>query len=143
MYFPVKKVGCSSKLTSYWRGPYQVFDKFSDSLYKVNCDREGRGQVIHCDRLRRAKQQVLAREDRIVVEDVDFSKSLPSMHDSGYEVDFSTEKRVRRKPEWMKDYILSAEDRSETNVRKAKSLSKRPNPAEENSAKNRSSERKL
>ena len=35
VYFPVKKVGCSSKLTSYWRGPFQVFDKLSDSLYKV------------------------------------------------------------------------------------------------------------
>ena len=108
MYFPVKKVGCSSKLTSYWRGPYQVFDKLADSLYKINCGREGQVQVIHCDRLRKAKQQELAREDNIVVEDVELNELLPSMRDSGYELDFSKEKRVRRKPEWMKDYILSA-----------------------------------
>ena len=54
---------------------------------------------------------MLAREDNIDVEDVGLSEALPSMHDSGYMVDFSKEKRVRRKPEWMKDYILSAEDR--------------------------------
>ena len=127
VYFPVKKVGCSSKLTSYWRGPYQVLDKLSDSLYKVNCGREGQVQVIHCDRLRKVKQQVLAREDNIVVEDL--SEPLPSMQDNEYEVDFSKEKRVRRKPEWMKDYILSAEDRSEVEVKEAKSMSKRPIPA--------------
>ena len=129
VYFPVKKVGCSSKLTSYWRGPFQVFDKLSDSLYKVNCGREGHVQIIHCDRLRKAKQQVLAREDNIVVEDVGLSEPLPSMHNGGYEVDFSKEKRVRRKPEWMKDYILSAEDRSEAEVNEAKRISKRPIPA--------------
>ena len=129
VYFPVKKVGCSSKLTSYWRGPYQVFDKLSDSLYKINCAREGQSQVIHCDRLRKAKQQVLAREDNIVVEDIEISEPLPSMYDSGYEVDFSKEKRVRRKPEWMKDFILSAEDKSEADVSEAKSMSTRPIPA--------------
>ena len=129
VYFPVKKVGCSSKLTSYWRGPYQIFDKLSNSLYKVNCGREGQVQVIHCDRLRKAKQQVLAREDNIVEEDEGLSEPLPSMHNGGYEVDFSKEKRVRRKPEWMKDYILSAEDRSEAEVNEAKRISKRPIPA--------------
>ena len=133
VYFPVKKVGCSSKLTSYWRGPYQVLDKLSDSLYKVNCGREGQVQVIHCDRLRKAKQQVLAREDNIVEEDVGLSEPLPSMHDGGYEVDFSKEKRVRRKPEWMKDYILSAENRSNADLREAKSTSKRPIPAKRKS----------
>ena len=54
--FPVKKIGCSSKLTSYWRGPYQLTDKLSDALYKVKCGREGLMQVIHCDRLRKARQ---------------------------------------------------------------------------------------
>ena len=27
VYFPVKKPGCSSKLTSFWRGPYVLFQK--------------------------------------------------------------------------------------------------------------------
>ena len=127
VYFPVKKVGCSSKLTSYCRGPYQVFDELSDSLYKVNCGGEGQVQVIHCDRRRKAEQQVLTREDNIVVEDL--SEPLPSMQDNEYEVEFSKEKRMRRKPEWMKDYILFAEDRSEAEVKEAKSMSKRPIPA--------------
>ena len=135
VYFPVKKVGCSSKLTSYLRGPYQVLDKLSDSLYKINCGRESQVQVIHCDRLRKAKQQVLAREDNIVVEDL--CEPLPSMQDNEYEVDFSKEKRVRRKPEWMKDYILSAEDRSVAEVKEAKRLSKRPIPAKRKSVPNR------
>ncbi len=36
VYFPVKKVGLSSKLTSFWKGPYQVREQLSDVLYKVN-----------------------------------------------------------------------------------------------------------
>ena len=103
--FPVKKIGCSSKLTSYWRGPCQ--DKLSDALYKVNCGREGLMQVIHCDRLRKARQQVLVREDYIAQENAGISQSLPSMTDEKeFEVDFTLQKRVRRKQEWMKDYIL-------------------------------------
>ena len=69
---------------------------------------------------------MLARENNIVVEDL---STLPSMQDNEYEVDFSNEKRVRRKPEWMKDYIPSAKDRSEAEVKEAKSMSKRPIPA--------------
>ncbi|WAR18349.1 hypothetical protein MAR_000187, partial [Mya arenaria] len=36
VYFPVKKSGTSSKLTSFWRGPYTVVAKFSDVLYKID-----------------------------------------------------------------------------------------------------------
>ena len=66
---------------------------------------------------------MLAGEDNIFVEDIEISEPLTSMHDSGYEVDFSKEKRVRRKPEWMKGYILFAEDKSEADVSEAKSMS--------------------
>ena len=72
---------------------------------------------------------MLAREDNIVEEDVGLSEEFPRMHDGGYGVDFTKEKRVRRKPEWMKDYILSAENRSEADVREAKSMPERPIPA--------------
>ena len=71
---------------------------------------------------------MLAREYNVVVEDIEISEPLTSMHERGYEVDFSKEKRVRRKPEWMKNYILSAEDRSEAEVKEAKSMSIRPIP---------------
>ena len=59
------------------------------------------------------------------------------MQDNEYEVDFSKEKRVRRKPEWMKDFILSAEDRSEAEVKEVKGMSKRPIPAKRKSVPNR------
>ena len=35
VFFPVKKLGTSSKFTSYWRGPFEVEAKVSDVLYKV------------------------------------------------------------------------------------------------------------
>lgn len=34
--FPVKKVGGSVKLTSFWRGPYNMFGKCSELNYKVD-----------------------------------------------------------------------------------------------------------
>ena len=36
---------------------------------------------------------------------------------------------MRRKPEWLKDCILSAKDKSEADVKEAKSMSNRPIPA--------------
>ena len=65
VFFPVKKIGCSSKLTSYWRGPYEVKERITELLYKVTCGRAGSDQVIHCDRLRKCKQQVLAWEESV------------------------------------------------------------------------------
>ena len=134
VYYPVKKIGSTLKLTSYRRGPYQVIDKLSDALYKVNCGREGLVQVIHCDRLRKARQQVLAREDYVYVaqENTNISDLLSSMtDDKEYEIDFTKQKRMRRKPKWMKNYILlfpeiiwrklrTRQERSHTSVEHAK-----------------------
>ena len=61
--FPVRRVGCTPKFTFYWRGPYQILGKLSDCLYKVDCGRERTIQVVHSDRLRRAKSQILTGED--------------------------------------------------------------------------------
>ena len=36
--FPVRKSGCSRKWTSFWRGPFEVSEKVSDVLFKINCD---------------------------------------------------------------------------------------------------------
>ncbi|WAQ93779.1 hypothetical protein MAR_006250, partial [Mya arenaria] len=63
VYFPVKKVGTSSKFTSFWKGPYTVLTKMSVVLYEINCGRKGKGQVIHCDRIRKSKSQALDREN--------------------------------------------------------------------------------
>ena len=134
VYVPVKKVGCSSKFTSFWRGPYQVLQKLSDVLYKVNSGRSETEQIIHCDRLRKARKQVLAgeasgnelsKEDSVIVtenseiKDVrgnDFDTvdtEVPSeVDDSDAEEEQDTGiiplyKRVRRKPVWAKDYVMS------------------------------------
>ena len=63
VYFPVKKVGLSFKLTSFWKGPYTVIGKLSDVLYREGCGRNYKVQLIHCDGMRLAKQQVLVHEN--------------------------------------------------------------------------------
>ncbi|XP_053400623.1 uncharacterized protein LOC128557349 [Mercenaria mercenaria] len=63
VYFPVKKVGYSSKFTSFWKGLYEIIEKFSDVLYKVNCGRPESPQMIHVNRLRKTKSQTLMFED--------------------------------------------------------------------------------
>lgn len=112
VFFPTKRVGCSSKFTGFWRGPFKVSEKISGVLYKVNCGRSGTWSIIHCDRMRKARKQVLAGE---VIED-DEAISLEDellLEDKAYpEYDYlptevSSGKRVRRKPFWIKDYYLS------------------------------------
>ena len=39
-----------------------MIGKLSDVLYRVDCGRDHKVQIIHCDRIRLAKQQVLAHE---------------------------------------------------------------------------------
>ena len=39
VYFPQKKIGCSPKLTSFWRGPFEVLEQWSDVLYAVSGER--------------------------------------------------------------------------------------------------------
>lgn len=62
VYFPVKKVGLSSKLPSYWRGPFKVLEKCTNVTYKVNCGQRGKTQIIHVDRLRKRNPQILKGE---------------------------------------------------------------------------------
>lgn len=45
-------MGHSSKLTTYWRGPYSILKPISNLRYEVNCGRRGKAQVIHTDRIR-------------------------------------------------------------------------------------------
>jgi hypothetical protein len=62
VYFPLRKVGLSPKFTSYWRGPYEVMDKITDVTFKVNCCPRGKTQVVHVDRLRLKRDQILRNE---------------------------------------------------------------------------------
>lgn len=43
----LKKVGCTSKFTSFWYGPFLVIKKISDVLCKWKCGRLKFEQVIH------------------------------------------------------------------------------------------------
>ena len=78
VYFPVKKIGTSAKLTPVWRGPYQITGKLSEVLCKVNCGRNRTDQVIHCDRIRICRQQILRGEIEIIDNDanVDANEDL-------------------------------------------------------------------
>ncbi|CAG2213802.1 unnamed protein product [Mytilus edulis] len=62
VYFPVKKPGMSSKLTSFWKGPFKILDKYGDLTYKVDCGYRGKPQVIHVDRLKKKNKQTLRTE---------------------------------------------------------------------------------
>ena len=105
VYFPIKRVGCSAKLTSYWRGPYEVIEKMSDVLYKVNCGRLNNIQVIHCNRMRKCKKQTLLGEQP--PEDKKASEVIPEIPEPDFEVSFHKAKRERHKPTWLSDYVLS------------------------------------
>lgn len=63
MYFTIKTPGTSSKYASFWRGPYTILSKLSDGLYRINCGRNKTIQVIHCDRMRICRSQLLLGEN--------------------------------------------------------------------------------
>ena len=129
VYFPVKKSGQTSKFTSFWRGPYKIVAKLSDVLYKVDCGRSNSVAVIHCDRLMKARSQTLFGENEIVSAGGYSSDTEPRQgHGSAVDdsrpdnepppeegecaeetdvIDVPEGSRVRKKPAWMKDYVLS------------------------------------
>ncbi|CAG2203144.1 unnamed protein product [Mytilus edulis] len=125
VFFPVKKPGMSSKLTSFWKGPFKILDKYGDLTYKVDCGYRGKPQVIHVDRLKKKNKQTLRTES-------DYSTFSPldtgnkSAEDDQVETPYLQEiavhestlpdedeqessqdgRRTRRKSAWMADYIV-------------------------------------
>lgn len=113
-------------MTARWRGPFQITGKLSDILYKVNCGYNRTEQVIHCDRIRLCKQQILRDETDLIDNEtmVDNSSNddfhsvnednmaeINHMPDVNVEQnDDSDSKRIRRKPVWTKDYVFSVRD---------------------------------
>lgn len=116
VYFPQKKVGCTPKFTSFWRGPYNVLTKHSEVLYGVDCGRKGSELVIHCDRLRRKRGQMLRGESEeleINTQDVPVVQDIPvdDKTDETEEVEnlvptSGRPKREIRAPARYKDYIM-------------------------------------
>jgi hypothetical protein len=113
VFFPVKRVGTSSKLTSYWKGPFLVKEKISNVLYKIDCGRAGSFQIIHVDRLKRAKGQVLNGEEtnNDFVSDFQMSssdrESADAIEPDELLEDVNHSGRTRRKPAWHQDYVFS------------------------------------
>ena len=124
MYFPVKKTGQSSKLASFWKGPFQVNGKLSDILLKINCGRNGTIQTVHIDRVRKIRKQILLRETEALdlsdpeqaqaelvdaqpepsdaqIEQIELSENA----DNDEPFIETRHKRVIRKPRWMGAYL--------------------------------------
>ena len=109
VFFPTRKVGSSSKLTRYWRGPYQILRRISELLYEVNCGSRGKPQVIHVDRLRPLKPQTLSNGRKVSSEEVADDESeyqetkdtIKNCPDSGL-----VSGRRHRPPRWHEDYVL-------------------------------------
>ena len=118
VYFPQRKSGCSPKLTSYWRGPFRVLAKVSEVLYKVNCGRNEKEQIVHCDRMKVCKKQVLKGEESfqselaLTSEDAHYDAFEPDVvDDERCKIEVTDtlagetrQKRERRAPAWMKDF---------------------------------------
>ena len=101
----------------------------SDVLYKVNCGQNRSEQVIHCDRIKLYKQQVL-REEHDQVNDENCScqsddnenivnsnafEEIENVPDAQIEQSENLDnKRIRRKPRWVKDYVFSCRPMSNT-----------------------------
>ena len=125
VYFPIRKSGCSSKLTSFWRGPYEIVRKFSDVTYEVKCGPRGKPQVIHVDRMKKRYQQNLREEPQR--QESDKGNVMPptiirndenqgsighseneeiNNQDKYLEVEVQESgKRRRREPAWLKDFV--------------------------------------
>ena len=70
-------VGKSPKFTKFRRSPYQMKKKMSDVTYLVDCDRQGKDQVIHVGRMKRLYLQKPAGE----------AGDAPSSKQTGYIAD--------------------------------------------------------
>ena len=125
VYFPQGKTGYSPKLTSYWRGPFQVMSKLSEVLYKINCGRKGKEQVVHCDRIKICKAQELRGEGAepeleyteqgsigstisgtdLEDQDEDFASSGKNIEVTAELVGDNRPRRERRTPCWLQDYV--------------------------------------
>lgn len=118
VYFPVRKTGCSPKLTSFWKGPFVIEKKLSDFLYIVACGFRGKGSVIHCNRMRKCKSQILTGEEQeLSVERNEIECEADNLHaidahlcDNDLESACADLKsralRRKRAPAWHDDFVV-------------------------------------
>ena len=118
--FPVKRAGQTAKFCSFWRGPFKIMERLCDVLYVIDCGRNGIHQVIHIDRLKKAKPQTLINEP----EDNDITDTMPDVtvlqtesvstpniveqeEEIAEQENYSRFGRQRRKPIWLQDFVSS------------------------------------
>lgn len=97
MYFPNHKIGCSSKFTSHWRGPFKIHKIMSAVLYEVDSfGRNGRLEIVHCDRIRIRPSQ-------------DFSYEPLSLSGTTIDAELSPSIAVSAKQMFNDEAVVSAE----------------------------------
>ena len=116
VHFPVKKTGQSHKFVPFWKGPYEVMEKISTVLLKIDCGRNRGIVTIHVDRVRKVRKQTLRYEseereesehDETQAEDSGPNEQ-PELSDTSDKKEPVVEtryKRVVRKPRWFIDYL--------------------------------------
>ena len=114
-------MGTSPKLTSFWQGPYEVLQKCSDYTYLVSCGFKGSLQVIHVNRMRLVKPQLLAGEGTKGLEPPQ-SDEFDTQHysvgikkdeiegDTIVEENYPRLVRNRRAPAYLSDYVVDMYD---------------------------------
>ena len=91
-----------------------MIEKCTDVTYKILCGRRGKPQVIHVDRIKAKRQQILSferpenRQGDVII-DIDFEEEdelSPNTQSSvGNESLAPNTRRVRKPPIWMSDYV--------------------------------------
>nr|XP_022290306.1 uncharacterized protein LOC111101945 [Crassostrea virginica] len=122
VYFPRKRMGTSPKLTSFWQGPFEVLQKCSDYTYLVSCGFKGSSQVIHVDRMRLVKPQLLAGEgtfkgleppqsDEFDTQNYSVAIQKDEIEDDKIvEENYPRLVRNRRAPAYLSDYVVDMYD---------------------------------
>ena len=115
--------GKSTKFKKFLRIPYQVKKKMSDVTYLVDCDRQGKDQVIHVDHMKRLHSQKLVGEDSKTndqagqIEKDESASHKQSFKDEEYDsavnnfsdlptIPMARSGRQIRKPAWHADYEM-------------------------------------
>ena len=115
VYFLVKKIGQTPKFSPFWRGPFTIFEKCSDVLYKVNCERNGLVQLVYINTwlIKKAQKQEFTYESDILASPgIEPKDLIPD--EAGIEVLYSEDiekdsrfGRTHKKPVCMNGYVSS------------------------------------
>ena len=75
-HYPVTQPGCSSKLSSHWRGPYRIIKCLNEVNYKIEEIGIGKHLIVHYDQLKRYHGVVAPTS--LIFERNPISKNVPT-----------------------------------------------------------------